>query len=131
MTWKCPNCGFDANEDGVAECAGGCGYAKYPAMLVFYSESTSKLLQIGIDTNVGRRLLKSIVGEDAKYASDVQFRIFKSADLTAWAIQHDPSAKNATCLNRAPLGTAPQKIEDGSIISIGPEKAKLLVRMNK
>ena len=28
MTWKCPNCGFDANEDRNLECTGGCGYVK-------------------------------------------------------------------------------------------------------
>ena len=126
MTWKCPQCGFAANPERVRTCE-GCGHVHF-GNIVLVSAETGKQIRMSIDTTVGQGILKTFAGDDAKYASDPQFRLYKDATLASWAIAKIPTAHNPTFLNGSPLTDAPAKLEDGAVISIGAEKMKLNVK---
>jgi hypothetical protein len=85
---------------------------------------------MSLDTTVGKYLLRSLVGEDAKFASEPQYKIYKDETLGSWAVQHMHGAKNPTFCNGVDIGTTPMGLEDGSIISIGSEQVKLTVQMH-
>ena len=129
MTWKCNSCGFDANEDGTTECAGGCGHVRMPLALTLTSEATGKEILMHLDTPVGRRMLTLTAGEEAVYASDPQFTISRNPDLGGWVVQHDASARNPTFLDGADLGSSARKLEAGAVLSIGPAKCRLRVQL--
>ena len=130
MTWKCPNCGFDANEDENLECTGGCGYVRLAECVTLTGEATGQSVRMKLDTSVGKYLLRKAVGDDYVYAAEPQFRVYKDSALAAWAIRHDLHADNPTYLNGEPLDAEPKPLTDGAIISIGPEKAKVTVGLS-
>jgi hypothetical protein len=129
MTWKCPNCGFDANPGTTAECEGGCGYLRLPDELLLISEATTQTLRMRIDTPVGRQLLLRTAGEEGRYASDPQFHVGKAPELGGWAIRHDPEARNPTFLDGVALGLSPSRLAPGAFVSIGPDKCRLRVEV--
>jgi len=129
MAWKCPTCGFDVNEDGQTDCAGGCGFVRFPARLVLAAGTAGQKLSMGLSTSVGRRLLEPLVGADARFASEVQFQILRLDAQGVWAVQHAPAATNPTFLNGVPLSGPPAALENGAVLSIGLEKARLTVQM--
>jgi hypothetical protein len=83
---------------------------------------------MGLTTLVGRRLLEPVVGDEARFASDVQFEVVKEGSLGHWEVRPGPGAANATCLNGDPLGGPSRALQDGDVLSIGRDKAKLTVR---
>ena len=126
MTWKCPQCGF-GNTAACSRTCEGCGHVNFGHVLLL-SVDTAKQIRMSIDTAVGQGLLKSFAGDDAKYASDPQFRLYKDTTLAAWAIAKIPTAKNPTFLNGSPLSDAPTPLTEGAVISIGADKMKLHVK---
>ena len=128
MAWKCSDCGYPDIPDEVVTCP-GCGYVKCPASVSLTSPATGKSMSIRINTDVGKYMLKPYVGDDYRYASDPQFRIVKQASAGQWIVQHMPGAKNPTFYNGAELPESGQALEEGGVISIGPEKAKLVVSL--
>jgi hypothetical protein len=129
MSWKCPCCGFEANTDDSRQCAGGCGYVRIPRSVALTSSATGKQITISVETTVGKYLLKSFAGEESVFASEPQFRIYKDQGLGSWAIQHLDGAKNPTFCDGASVISAPTPLHDGSVVSIGPERMKLSVRL--
>jgi hypothetical protein len=126
MSWKCPQCGFAANAERVRTCE-GCGHVHF-GNIVLVSVDTAKQIRMSIDTAVGQGILKTFVGDDAKYASDPQFRLYRDAALACWAITKIPTAKNATFLNGSPLSDSPAPLAEGAVISIGADKMRLNVK---
>ena len=132
MAWKCPRCGFDKNVDDSNTCEGGCGYARIPETITLLSADTGRTAKMAIDTRVGKALLRSVLGDDSQYAAESQFRVYKDAGLGSWVIEPCDGAKNPTFLNGSALSPGEkQSLEDGAVISIGPEKARLTVQMSK
>src|SRR3954470_23979556 len=84
MTWKCTQCGFAANPPRVRTCE-GCGHVNF-GHVVLVSPDTTKQIRMSIDTAVGSGILRTFAGDDVKYASDPQFRLYKDTTLAAWAI---------------------------------------------
>jgi len=89
------------------------------------------VLKMGIDTVVGRALLKPI-SADAQFASDTQFRIHRSASKE-WMVSPIDGAQNETIVDGAKL-TAPTRLRHGMRLAIGNsakgiEKLPLIVRM--
>jgi len=125
MAWKCPDCGFNGNKDDNPHCQ-SCGYAKIPQAVVLTAIEGGKKISMSLDTTIGKQLLKNLVGDDSRFVTDNQFRITKNKSLGKWLIQHEPSAKNPTFYKGAPLA-GEQALEKDAVISIGPEKAKLIV----
>ncbi len=82
--------------------------------LVFYETDVTT---INVETLVGKALLKNL-GDDAKFVSTKQFRIFRNPSSGKWSIEHDSSAQNETLLNGDTL-TAASELNDGDEISIG------------
>ena len=126
MNWKCPQCGLGENTDDCATCL-SCGYVNIPASVILSSSSTGKRFSMSIDTVVGIYGLKPVVGDEAKYASPEQFRIKKDLSAGHWKVFHMPDAKNPTWVNGTAVTAGGEVLEEGSIITIGPELAKLKV----
>jgi hypothetical protein len=126
MPWKCPRCGFDANEN-VRPCSGGCGYIRFPSAVVLASVATGRQISMSVETVVGKYLLKSFAGEDAVYASDPQFRFYKDEIKGSWVVEHLNGAKNPTFCDGESVVAAATPLHEGSVISIGPERMKLVV----
>ena len=128
MSWKCPGCGTN-NPDDHVECM-ACFYLHIPAELTLSSDATGKQLRMRLETNVGKNLLSRLVGDECNYASEVQFKVFRSPELGGWVVQHHPEARNPTFLNAAALGAEPRKLESGSVLSIGIEKARMGIQLS-
>ncbi len=124
MVWKCKACGFEANPDAELKCE-ACGYSE-ATILTLTSQATGKSIEMRIATAVGKQLLKSFVGEESRFASEVQFRLARDTAIGNWTITPELSATNPTFLNRQPL-TGVAVVDDGSVLSIGPEKMLLTV----
>jgi hypothetical protein len=126
MTWKCPECGVDANEDAVSRCM-ACGHVRLALLVTLTSEATGKQIRMRIDTPVGKRMLSETAGEEGVFGSEVQFRVRRDEAMGGWVIQHEPSATNPTWLDGAALGREPRVLADGAVVSIGPAKCRLTV----
>ncbi|HOI54326.1 MAG TPA: FHA domain-containing protein [Phycisphaerae bacterium] len=127
MTWKCAKCGFSANVDGAAMCS-GCGDVRL-GRLVLVSEETGQQIVMSVDTTVGRGLLRTFAGDDARYAAEPQFRVTRDVAVGKWTASPAAGTKNATCVDGVPLGDAPVPLGEGSVISIGPDKMRLAVKI--
>ncbi|HEV7221699.1 MAG TPA: hypothetical protein VGN42_03305 [Pirellulales bacterium] len=90
---------------------------------------TDRQIAIAVDTTVGKFLLQSFPGDDASYASDPQFKVYKDAELGCWALRHCDTAKNPTFCNGANASDGPVALDDGAIVSIGAERMRLTVRL--
>jgi len=129
MNWKCPCCGYDANPETQQECDGGCGHVNLPRTVILVGEATGQVIAMTVDTNFGKYLLKSFAGEDANYASEPQFCICKDMIQGAWVVQHLSSAKNPTFCDGAEVGDGGCPLVDGSVLTIGPEKMRITLRL--
>lgn len=127
MTWKCPEDGYD-NEDTSTAC-GSCGYSRMARRLVLTSSATGQQKGMSISTQVGKGALLSFAGDEARYASDPQFEVIKDTGRGLWAIKHHPSATNPTFYNGTALGAEEKTLEKEGVITIGPEKMKLVVTL--
>jgi serine/threonine protein kinase len=90
------------------------------------------VLKMGIETVVGRQMLKSI-SPDAQFMDTNQFRIHR-VDGKTWAVSPLPGTPNETLLDGKKL-TATTKLRDGMRISVGNsakalEKLPLIVRLS-
>lgn len=126
MTWKCKECGFEANLDTNLKCE-ACGYSE-ATILTLTSETTGKSIEMRIPTTVGKQLLRSFAGDESRFASNVQFQIGRDSTNGTWTVTHDSSAANPTYLDGQPL-LRTVSLKDGSVISIGLEKSLLVVRI--
>ena len=128
MPWKCSQCGVtSASDKRICE---ACGYIEF-GTLTLAEQETAKEIKFNLDTVVGRNLLGGLGSDEVRFCSEPQFKLTRDTALGGWAIQHDPSAANPTCYNGAALGAAPQLLDDGGTISIGPVKMKLIVHLSK
>lgn len=125
MPWKCPQCGVQ-NADDKKGCE-ACGYVEFGA-LALTSVETTKEIKTNIEIEVGKHLLRTFCGEEVRYAGEPQFKLVKDAVLGGWAILPAAGATNPTFFNGAALPETATKLEDGGVISIGPEKMKITVR---
>ncbi|HEX9939390.1 MAG TPA: FHA domain-containing protein [Longimicrobium sp.] len=113
------------NGDEAMRCE-ACGFT--PATkLVLVAEETSQRLSVGVDTAIGKHLLETFAGRDHVYAAEPQFLLARDLVRGGWSIAPAPGAKNPTFVNGAALGTAPAPLEQGAVITIGPEKLRLRV----
>ena len=127
MPWKCPDCGFETLT-GTHGICGGCGSVHF-GRLILVRESDGAKLSVSVDTEIGKRLLEKVGGEDAQFASSPQFTVKKDDTLGGWVLSHASSARNQTFLNGSAIPGGPALLKDGDTLSIGPEKAKLVVRI--
>lgn len=129
MTWKCTCCGYEENADESRQCAGGCGYVRLPQAVVLTSTATGKGIRMSVDTTVGKYLLQSFAGDEAVFASEPQFKIFKDMVAGGWSIQHLDGAKNPTFCDGLSIVAGPALLNEGSVVSIGPERMRLAVEL--
>jgi hypothetical protein len=125
MAWKCPQCGFQ-NADAAALRCEACGFTR-AGTLALVAEETTRRLRVGIDTAIGKQLLRTFAGGDHVYASEPQFIVARDPARGGWSIAPAPGARNPTFLNGAPLGDAPAPLEGGAVITIGPTRLRLRV----
>ena len=84
---------------------------------------------MSIDTELGKQNLAKLVGDEAQYAAAPQFLLKRDAGTGRWNVSHASGAKNPTFVNGVQLADVPAVISDGDVISVGPEKAKVHVRI--
>jgi hypothetical protein len=128
MAWKCPDCGFAENPDDNPLCR-GCGYRKFPALLILTAAEGGKAIKIRIDTVIGKYSVQLALSGEAQYYSEEQFRVFKNRVTCKWAIEDLSKAINPTFVNGAALGPAAADLDEGTIISVGSDKGKLVVSL--
>ncbi len=126
MSWRCPESGTE-NDDHAAKCL-GCGYVRY-GRLVLLSPSNGKEIRTNIDLLIGKTLLKAVVGDEARFASEPQFKLARSEEQASWLVLPNPKAVNATFVNGVKAADLGVKIAGGSEITIGTDKARLKVRV--
>jgi len=83
-------------------------------------------MAVGVDTAVGKSLLRSMDDPDFIYASDPQFHILRDPGSAEWVVVHDGGAKNPTHFNGKLLSTKTPLCE-GAYLSVGPTKLRLKV----
>ena len=129
MSWRCAECGYEANKDGSVECE-GCGFRPL-GPLVLASEETGKEIRVNITTGFGKSLLQSFAGDEAIYASNpLQFTLIRDPEASEWLIAPTFEAKNPTFLDGSALeGEAVVLEKEAShVVSIGPEKMRITVK---
>lgn len=124
--WKCTACGHE-NEASAKQCA-ACMLAR-SSRLCLVSEATGRRVVFSISTDVGRYLLRDLVGEEQRYLSDPQFRVVLEGTDRRWAILHSSKAKNPTWINGEPLAETPVPADAGAVISVGPTKAAMKIEI--
>ena len=82
---------------------------------------------MGVATQVGKRMLINLGSDDAKFASEPQFRAVPDPATGEWAIHREGSAVNQTYINGRPISVS-DGVTAGAVISIGPAKLKMTVR---
>ncbi|MFO0954020.1 MAG: hypothetical protein U0835_23275 [Isosphaeraceae bacterium] len=126
MEVKCRVCGtINHFEEGA--CAGGCGNVLMKQTVVLSSSATGSKRKNSISSKFGRKLLASLAGEEAVYASEPQFELIKDTAEGRWLIRHVPTAKNPTYYDGRAVGVDPVPVKAGGQISIGPDRMKLNV----
>lgn len=129
MSWKCPECGFEGNTDTRPVCD-GCGYADC-GTLALLAVDTGEWMRLSIDTAVGRRLLRTFAGSDAAYASDPQFWLRRDPERGGWTVTHASDAHNPSYAGGTPIGSSPTPVEPGATLSIGPDRLRLRVSIER
>ena len=131
MAWTCSKCGQENRVDTPRVCE-ACG-AVILGSIVLTGEAGKEIV-LRMDADVGKATMRSLAGDDGRFASDPQFRLKKDEALKAWTIITNKSATNPTALNGTPCpDDAPTPIKSGDTIAIGSrktpgvEKAKLQV----
>lgn len=129
MSWKCPLCGTQ-NDETEDVCVGMCGHIRL-SRLVLTALPSGHEMRFNVDTEVGRTGLQKVAGEEAKFASQPQFKLFRAPGNPGWLISHCAAATNPTFLNGKVLGAKAQILRDSDIITVGPDKLLLKVRSEK
>jgi len=105
-----------------------CGYVRFGKLILSVSEAGQEA-RMNVDTPVGKALLKRLVGEDARFASEPQFHLRRSDAHSAWVVVPEEKAVNATYVDGVKAHELGVKISTGSEITIGADKARLKVRV--
>jgi len=129
MSWKCPQCGMQ-NDDAEDACVGMCGHMRL-SRLVLTAVASGHEMRFNVDTEVGRTGLQKAAGEEAKFASQPQFKVFRASGKPGWLISHCATATNPTFLNGKAVGAEAQLLRDSDTVSIGPKRLVLKVRTEK
>lgn len=121
----CPECGVPADAD--SRVCGACGHVRF-GTLVLRSDETRKELRFSVPAEVGQRLLRTVLAEESRYASEPQFSLRKDRAVGGWVLEQARGARNPTFVDGAPVD-APREIDSGAVISIGPERLRLTVEV--
>lgn len=124
MNLHCTECGHP-NVLPLSACV-ACGFLRAPAVLELRGSASDKPLSIRTAMTLGLRALKQLVGEDARFLSEPQFAIGKSAG-GGWTIAAISDVKNPTIFNGSPLSTVAVEITEGGVISLPKEKCRIEV----
>lgn len=124
--WECPECGVQT-EVGCRECAGGCGFVRMPVVCRIRGVEPGAQLVMRVQTAVGRRLLRRLDSNDARFASEPQFVVAPERERGGWVLRHAPGAANTTRISGNPIPSDGTLLQDGDEISIGA--GKLLMRI--
>jgi hypothetical protein len=131
MAWTCGKCGQKNQVDMPRVCE-ACG-AVVLGVIVLTGES-GKEIALRLDADIGKITMRSLAGEEGRFASDPQFRLKKDDALKSWTVIPNKSATNPTVANGAPCpDDTPMPVKSGDTIAIGSrktpgvEKAKLKI----
>lgn len=105
-----------------------CGFIRF-GRLVLVSTATDRELRMNLDTAVGKSLLKRVVGEEVRFASEPQFHVQRCELATGWLLTPDPKAVNPTYVNGTQISSGGTKLSAGHQITIGGNRAELKVKI--
>ena len=114
--WSCKACGTE-NDAATGGCA-GCGATRSSRLRLTFP-ATGATATIAVSTSYGQALLRTMGGEDARFAGEPQLRFERTA--SGWTVAHHPGARNPTWMNGAPL-VGVVVVATGSVLTIGPER---------
>jgi hypothetical protein len=117
------------NEITEGPCQGGCGYVLMYEQVTLLSKSTGSNRSIRITTSFGRRVLRMIAGEEAAFASELQFELRKDTVAGLWLLRHVATATHPTYYDGWAVGSDPVPVVNGGQISIGPDRMKLTLKL--
>jgi hypothetical protein len=122
---KCQMCGdMRANLVGPCEV---CGHCMLQESVRLTDPGSGLSREFRVSTSVGRRLLEKIAGDEAIYASELQFEIVKDQRAGHWMLRHISTAVHPTYYNGHPIDGEPAILATGGVITIGPVRMKLNV----
>jgi len=104
-----------------------CGYVRFGRLILV--SLAGEEIKLNLSSSIGKALLKKLVGDDARFVSDHQFHLKRCEENAAWLILHEPNATNLTLVNGISVGDEGTKLVAGSEITIGPDKARLRVKI--
>lgn len=124
MSVKCKICGLERTR--ICDHCGDVAFG----VLRIVSQATGKSITFSTAERrpLGRTFLRNIAGEEAVYASEPQFFVYKDHNLRSWVIETAPAAVNPTHVDGRPLGPLAQPLKTGSVISI-KDKMPLEVKL--
>ena len=99
--------------------------------LLLISEETGKQVRVNITTKVGKSLLATFAGDEAKYADNpVQFSLLRDSEAGQWLIEAANDTKNPTYLDGAPLEASVVPLTKGAphAVTIGPDKMRITLK---
>ena len=123
----CTNCGFSIAGWRGGECP-DCG-RDVPILfgtLVLTAQATGREALFHLDTTLGSRTLTELAGEDAEYCAVEQFRLVRDRATKGWRIAQCAGARNETYVDGRPLSHADAALGNGTVISLGKERLRLL-----
>ena len=126
----CPRCAGSGFAP-TAPCR-DCGFWDV-GVLVLRSRATGQERRItaSVGAPIGRGLLAGFCGEDAKFASDEQFRVEWREASGGWVAFSPSAPRNRSFLNGAPLSDSPTPVQDGDVIALKNDRLALEVRIER
>lgn len=95
-------------------------------ILQLCSDETKRNLSVSITTPIGRSSISTILGDEAKYVSDVQFILKRNNP--GWSVVPEKNATNQTNLNGVPI-SAETTLKINDVISIGKtQRCKIIIK---
>jgi len=119
---SCKNCGSNVGAETVACVA--CGQSFVSAVVL---EGASGSISAALNVQVGRRLLERAVGDEARYAADVQFCLERNA-RGAWSLMPMAGVPNPTFVNGVAAPSTGLDLNEGDEVSIAGKAGRLKVR---
>ena len=85
-------------------------------------------MEASIATDIGEAVLKRVIGEDARFATMVQFTIARGPD-GGWIVQHSLGARNPTFVNDVAVPESGHRLSDGDRLSLAGKAGHMTVRL--
>jgi hypothetical protein len=123
MNVRCRNCGSE-NKAGSIICV-----VCYQSLVRWLRlEGDHGSMVISVTTDIGETNLRSVIGEDARFATSHQFRLERCPNGNWW-IRNGANAKNAQFVNASPIPAEGHRLAEGDRLSLAGKRGFCTVRL--